>query len=116
MVEQVELWGFEPQTSCMPSSGNPSTAVHRCRSPYPAVHRNPNTLRCFAAVRASPAGRNEIAVRLSAAGTFPVSDIGNELDTLARYCRDRLVITVIAKHREPLALGGSGDQQINRAG
>ena len=29
----VELWGFEPQTSCMPSSGNPSTEVHQRRSP-----------------------------------------------------------------------------------
>jgi hypothetical protein len=36
-----------------------------------------------------------------AAGRFPVSDIGDELDRLARYCRDSLVITVIAEHCEP---------------
>jgi len=29
----VELWGFEPQTSCMPSAGSPSTRVHPRRSP-----------------------------------------------------------------------------------
>jgi hypothetical protein len=36
-----------------------------------------------------------------AAGRFPVSDIGDELDRLAGYCRDSLVITVIAEHCEP---------------
>ena len=35
---EVELWGFEPQTSCMPSAGRPSTGVHRRRSPSRAVH------------------------------------------------------------------------------
>jgi hypothetical protein len=37
----VELWGFEPQTSCMPSSGNPSTRVSLCRSPSRSVHPGP---------------------------------------------------------------------------
>jgi hypothetical protein len=31
-VTCVELWGFEPQTSCMPSAGSASTTVHRRRS------------------------------------------------------------------------------------
>ena len=26
-------FGFEPLTSCMPSAGSTSTAIHRCRSP-----------------------------------------------------------------------------------
>jgi hypothetical protein len=34
----VELWGFEPQTSCMPSAGNTSTAVRSRRSPSRSVH------------------------------------------------------------------------------
>jgi hypothetical protein len=49
----VELWGFEPQTSCMPSSGNPSTRVSLCRSPSSRVHSvrpRPGLLRYFAAV------------------------------------------------------------------
>jgi hypothetical protein len=33
----VELWGFEPQTSCMPSAGRTSARVHRRRSPSPSV-------------------------------------------------------------------------------
>jgi hypothetical protein len=33
----VELWGFEPQTSCMPSAGSPSTGAHLCRSPSRGV-------------------------------------------------------------------------------
>jgi hypothetical protein len=37
----VELWGFEPQTSCMPYSGTTSTAVHLCRSPSQDVRINP---------------------------------------------------------------------------
>ena len=37
----VELWGFEPQTSCMPYSGNTSTAVHLCRSPSQDVRISP---------------------------------------------------------------------------
>jgi hypothetical protein len=41
LVFLVELWGFEPQTSCMPSSGNPSTLVHTCRSPSSHVHSSP---------------------------------------------------------------------------
>src|ERR1039458_8437069 len=32
MVDQVELSGLEPLTSCMPYSGNTSTEVHLCRS------------------------------------------------------------------------------------
>jgi hypothetical protein len=37
----VELWGFEPQTSCMPSSGNPSTGVRSRRSPVRgSAHRS----------------------------------------------------------------------------
>ena len=36
----VELWGFEPQTSCMPSAGRPSTAVHRRRPASWPVHRS----------------------------------------------------------------------------
>jgi len=39
LVKRVELWGFEPQTSCMPSSGRTSTAVHPCRSPSQGVCR-----------------------------------------------------------------------------
>ena len=41
LVFLVELWGFEPQTSCMPSSGNPSTRVSLCRSPPSRVHSGP---------------------------------------------------------------------------
>jgi hypothetical protein len=37
----VELWGFEPQTSCMPYSGNTSTAVYLCRSPSQGVPTSP---------------------------------------------------------------------------
>jgi hypothetical protein len=37
----VELWGFEPQTSCMPSSGNPSTRVHSRRPQSRSVHPGP---------------------------------------------------------------------------
>ena len=37
-IFEVELWGFEPQTSCMPSAGMPSTAVHRRRSTSCTVH------------------------------------------------------------------------------
>jgi len=38
----VELWGFEPQTSCMPSSGNPSTGVHPRRSQSQGVRARPS--------------------------------------------------------------------------
>jgi hypothetical protein len=41
LVFLVELWGFEPQTSCMPSSGNPSTRVYRRRSPSQDVRTSP---------------------------------------------------------------------------
>jgi hypothetical protein len=34
----VELWGFEPQTSCMPSAGRTCAGVHPCRSPSQRVH------------------------------------------------------------------------------
>jgi hypothetical protein len=37
----VELWGFEPQTSCMPSAGSTSTAVHTCRSASQDVRTSP---------------------------------------------------------------------------
>jgi|CZKW01.1.fsa_nt_gi hypothetical protein len=37
----VELWGFEPQTSCMPYSGTTSTRVHHRRSPSHDVRINP---------------------------------------------------------------------------
>jgi len=37
----VELWEFEPQTSCMPYSGNTSTRVHLCRSPSQDVRTSP---------------------------------------------------------------------------
>ena len=37
----VELWGFEPQTSCMPYSGNTSTEVHLCRLPSQNVRISP---------------------------------------------------------------------------
>jgi hypothetical protein len=37
----VELRGFEPRTSCMPSAGSTSTAVHLCRSPSQAVRISP---------------------------------------------------------------------------
>jgi hypothetical protein len=49
----VELWRFESQTSCMPSAGNPSTGVHRRRSPSCSVHSSPSgpgRLRYFRAV------------------------------------------------------------------
>src|SRR5450755_1575225 len=39
--KRVELWGFEPQASCMPYSGNTSTAVHLCRSPSHDVGLSP---------------------------------------------------------------------------
>jgi site-specific DNA recombinase len=45
----VELWGFEPQTSCMPSAGSTSTAVHTCRSASQGV-------------RTSPPGSRQVAV------------------------------------------------------
>jgi hypothetical protein len=41
MCDLVELWGFEPQTSCMPCSGNTSTAVHLCRSQSRSVRTSP---------------------------------------------------------------------------
>jgi hypothetical protein len=39
--KDVELRGFEPRTSCMPSSGRTSTAVHLCRSPSQDVPARP---------------------------------------------------------------------------
>src|SRR6266851_3238892 len=39
--ENVELSGLEPLTSCMPSSGNPSTRVYSRRSPSSHVHSGP---------------------------------------------------------------------------
>ena len=36
----MELRGLEPQTSCMPSAGGPSTGVHPGRSPSRPVHRS----------------------------------------------------------------------------
>jgi len=41
LLTWVELWGFEPQTSCMPYSANTSTAVHLCRSPSQGVRTSP---------------------------------------------------------------------------
>jgi len=41
IYHEVELWGFEPQTSCMPSAGNPSTGVHHRRSPSRSMHSSP---------------------------------------------------------------------------
>jgi hypothetical protein len=41
LLSWVELWGFEPQTSCMPYNGTTSTAVHLCRSPYRYVRISP---------------------------------------------------------------------------
>jgi hypothetical protein len=37
----VELRGFEPLTSCMPSTGRQSTAVRLCRSPSQRVRTSP---------------------------------------------------------------------------
>ena len=37
----VELRGFEPRTSCMPSAGSTSTAVRLCRSPSQEVRARP---------------------------------------------------------------------------
>ena len=37
----VELRGFEPLTSCMPSVGSASTAVRLCRSPSQGVRTSP---------------------------------------------------------------------------
>jgi hypothetical protein len=37
----VELRGFEPLTSCMPSTGSTSTAVRLCRSLSQGVRTNP---------------------------------------------------------------------------
>jgi len=37
----VELRGFEPLTSCMPSAGSTSTAVRLCRSPSQSVRVSP---------------------------------------------------------------------------
>jgi hypothetical protein len=37
----VELRGFEPLTSCMPSAGSTSTAVRLCRSPSQEVRARP---------------------------------------------------------------------------
>jgi hypothetical protein len=37
----VELRGFEPLTSCMPSAGSTSTSVCRRRSPSQSVHTSP---------------------------------------------------------------------------
>src|ERR1039457_1716934 len=39
--KRVELWGFEPQTSCMPYKGTTSTAVHLCRSASHDVRCSP---------------------------------------------------------------------------
>jgi hypothetical protein len=36
---RAELWGFEPQTSCMPSPRRTSAGVHSRRSPARNVHR-----------------------------------------------------------------------------
>ena len=44
------------------------------------------------------------------------SDVGHQLDRLAGDLRDRQVIAVIAQDREAFPLGGSGDQQVKRAG
>src|SRR6516165_5792516 len=37
----VELRGFEPLTSCMPSAGSTSTQVRLCRSPSRNVYTSP---------------------------------------------------------------------------
>jgi hypothetical protein len=47
----VELRGFEPRTSCMPSSGNPSTVVHQRRSPSLQVPSSPPGSRHVAVLR-----------------------------------------------------------------
>ncbi len=53
----VELRGFEPRTSCMPSAGSASTAVRLCRSPSQSVRISPvrsapvAVLRCCTALR-----------------------------------------------------------------
>ena len=57
MVDQVELSGLEPLTSCMPSGGSTSTRVHPCRSPssrVPHVPPRPGELLYFRAVLRSP--------------------------------------------------------------
>jgi hypothetical protein len=47
-VEQVELSGLEPLTSCMPSVGSTSTRVHPCRSPSSRVPASPPASGCVA--------------------------------------------------------------------
>src|SRR5450755_3443329 len=46
--KRVELWGFEPQTSCMPYNGTTSTRVHRRRSPSQDVRTSPPGSRAVA--------------------------------------------------------------------
>jgi hypothetical protein len=42
-------------------------------------------------------------------------DIGDELDRLAGHRRHRLVIVIVAQHRQPFMFCGRGDQQVYRA-
>ena len=70
----VELWGFEPQTSCMPSSGNSSTRVRSRRSPSRKVHPGPPASRPVAVLpccTVQPAGRSEVAARLPLGWNIP---------------------------------------------
>jgi hypothetical protein len=53
LLTWVELWGFEPQTSCMPYSGNTSTEVHLCRSVSQDVPRSPPESRPVAVLSCS---------------------------------------------------------------
>jgi hypothetical protein len=95
---EVELWGFEPQTSCMPSAGSTSAGVHRCRSPSQGV-------RCSARQFAPVA---VLACCASAAG----SGSPEALCGLPAHLGDELEALAQVQHGQLGQFRGGGDHQV----
>src|ERR1017187_9113117 len=103
--------------ACHPAATRPPECVAAGHRPGECtqVRLRPGRLRYFPAVPFSPPADPKLPRAYRSAGTFPVSDVGNELERLAGYRRHGVVTPCTAKPLEPLALRGSGDKQINRA-
>jgi hypothetical protein len=109
-----KLWGWlgHPRTRNPPTSAAvPAEAMGLIRTD--ARHLRRPALLYLPGVRAALREPRIVYLRRRYS---PISDVGDEFDRLAGHPCDGLEITIITEHREPLALRGGGDEQINRAG
>jgi hypothetical protein len=84
--ENVELRGFDPRTSCMPSAGSTSTHVHLRRSPSWNVHPRPYRSGPVAALRAVlPRASTNVRARGGVSSLYP-SEVSPQI--LRRAQRD----------------------------